>query len=84
MGIFILQQGRFADSQESRFQAANRSNTGNAVLQGGRLATAQEYRFQAAKRSDMGSAVLQGGRLATFQNRVSGCESFRYEQCHAA
>ena len=34
-------RGWFADAQELRFQAANRSNTGNVVLQGGRLASSQ-------------------------------------------
>ena len=37
--IAILEEGRFADAQEFRFQAANISNTGIAVLQEGPLAT---------------------------------------------
>ena len=41
MGSAILKEGRFADAQEFRFQAANNSNTGIAVLQEGPLATSQ-------------------------------------------
>ena len=44
---------RFADSQESRFQASKRSNMGSAVLVGGLSADIQEFCFQAAKRKDM-------------------------------
>ena len=43
---------RFADSQESRFQASKRSNMSSAVLVGGRSADIQEFSFQPAKRSD--------------------------------
>ena len=39
MGSAILQEGRFADAQESRFQAVKRSILGNAILLGGRLLT---------------------------------------------
>ena len=39
MGCAILKERRFADAQESRFQAVKRSDMGNAVLLGGRLPT---------------------------------------------
>ena len=45
MGSAVLQGGRFADAQESRFQAAISSNMGIAVLQGGRFEDAKESRF---------------------------------------
>ena len=53
MSCSPLLYGRFADSQESRFQASKRSNMGNAVLDGGHSADIHEFCFQAAKRSDM-------------------------------
>ena len=45
MSSAILQEGRSVDAQESRFQAANRSNMRNSVLQSGRITTSQELRF---------------------------------------
>ena len=62
--IAILEEGRFADDQEFRFQSANLSNTVIAVLQEGRLATSQKSRFQAAKRSNVSSTILQDVRFA--------------------
>ncbi len=56
---------RFADSQESRFQASKRSNMSSAVLVGGRFVDIQEFFFQ--KRSDMDCVVLQGGLFAYCQ-----------------
>ena len=35
----ILQEGRFGDAQEKRFQAVDHSNICNAVMEGSRLAT---------------------------------------------
>ncbi len=50
MGSAVMKGLRFADSQESRFQASKRSNMGSAVLVGGRLTEIQEFCFQASKR----------------------------------
>ena len=56
----ILQDGQFADAQESLFYVSKSSNVGSAVLLGGRSASVQEFSFQTAKRSDTGCAELQG------------------------
>ena len=40
MGSAILQEGRFADAQETRFQAAKRSNMSSANLLQDRFAAA--------------------------------------------
>ena len=66
-GSSVMKGLRFADSQESRFLASNRSNMGSTVLLGGRSANIQEFCFQAAKRSDMVCAELQGGLFADCQ-----------------
>ncbi len=44
---------RFADFQESRFQASKCSNIVSAVLEDGCSVDIHEFSFQAAKRSDM-------------------------------
>ena len=61
MGFSSLLCGRFADSQESRFQASKRSNMCSAVLVDDRSADIQEFCFQAAKRSDMNCVEMQWG-----------------------
>ena len=48
-----MQDVRFADVQDLRFQASKRSNMGNAVLLGGRNNNVKEFCFESAKRSDM-------------------------------
>ena len=58
---------RFADSQESRFQASKRSIMVSAVLVNGRSADILEFCFQAAKCSDMDCAELQGCQFAYSQ-----------------
>ena len=64
MSCSALLYVRFADSQESRFQASKRSNMGNAILDGGHSADIHEFCFQAAKRSDV---ELQGCQFADRQ-----------------
>ncbi len=59
--------GRFADIQESRFQASKRSNKCSALLEGSRFADIHEFSFQAAKRSDMDCFELQGRLFADRQ-----------------
>ena len=49
MSSSILQESRLADVQESRFQAAKRSNMCSSIQQEDRFADAQESRFHAAK-----------------------------------
>ena len=64
MGCSSLLCFRFADSQESLFQASKRTNTCSAVLEDGRSANIHEFCFQAAKRSDMDCFDVQGGLFA--------------------
>ena len=59
----MLQDGRFADAQKSRFQAAKRSNMSSTIQQEDRFADTQESCFHAAKRSNMSNSVLLGCRL---------------------
>ena len=60
----VMKRLRFADTQESCFEASKRSHMGCSALLCGRLADSQESRFQASKRSNMIGAVLKGGRSA--------------------
>ncbi len=62
--LLYLIYGRFADSQESRFQASKRTNMGSSVLEGRRSANIHEFCFQSAKRSDMECVELQGCLIA--------------------
>ena len=55
---------RFADTQESCYEAWKRSHMGCSALLSGRFADSKKSRFQASKRSNMISAVLDGGRSA--------------------
>ena len=57
MSSAIQQEDRFADAQESRFQAAKRSNMSSANLLQDRFADVQESRFQSAKGSKLGFAL---------------------------
>ena len=50
-------------AQESRFQAAIRSDIRSGILPESLLDESQESRFQGAKRRNMGSAVQQLGQL---------------------
>ena len=67
---------RFANTQQSCFEAWKRSYMGCFALLCGRFDDSQESRFQATKRSNMGSAVLQGGRSADFPNYVFKLQNF--------
>ena len=51
VGSAVMKLLRFADSQESRFQASKPSNMGCAALLCGRFAYGQESSIQAANRS---------------------------------
>ena len=75
MGIAVMKCLRFADTQESCFEAWKRSYLSCAALQCGRLAYAQESRNQAAKCSKMGSAATAVCNFLMLRNRYSGCES---------
>ena len=44
---------RFADTQESCFEAWKRSHMGSSALLCGRFADSEESRFEAEKRSEM-------------------------------
>ncbi len=70
MGCSALVYGRFADSQESRFQSSKRKNMGSAVLEGGRLANIHELSFQAAKPSDMECVQVQVAYLLSVRNGI--------------
>ena len=52
---------RFADTQESCFEACNRSHMDCFALLCDRFDDSQESRFQDSKRSKMGSALLEIG-----------------------
>ena len=54
MSSTILEEGRFANAQELRFQTAKRSQKCIAVPQVGRFVDDQESRILVEKRSDMG------------------------------
>ena len=65
-----LQEGRFANAQESCFQGAKRWNMGSAVQKWGWFADAQESRFHGTKRWNMRSAVSNEADLLMLRNRV--------------
>ncbi len=67
MGCSALLCGRFADSQESCFEASIRTNMCSAVLEGGRSANIHEFCFQPAKCSDMDCVEVQGGLFVESQ-----------------
>ena len=56
----VIKELRFANSQESCFEAWKRSHMGCSAPLCGRFYDSQESRFQASKRSNMGSALLEG------------------------
>ena len=64
MGSAVLQEGRFDEVQELRFQITKRKMWETAV---DRFADYQEWSLQAAKRSYMSSATEQEGRFAETQ-----------------
>ena len=70
MGCSALLYGRFADSQESRFQASKRTNMGSAVLEDGRPANIHEFCFPAAKLSDMDCVQVQVAYLLKVRNGI--------------
>ncbi len=63
---FVMKGLRFADTQESCFEAWKSSQMGCSALLCGLFADFQESRFQSTKRSNMCSAVLEYGRSAYF------------------
>ena len=65
-----MKELRFANTQQTCFEAWKRSYMSCFALLCGRFDDAQESRFQATKLSNMGSAVLLGGRSADFPNYV--------------
>ncbi len=73
----VIKELRFANSQESCFEAWKRSHMGCSALLCGRFYDSQESHFQASKRSNMGSAVLKVGRSADFPNYVLKQENFQ-------
>ena len=70
MGIAVMKRLRFADSQESCFEALKRSHMGCAALLCGRFADAPDSRIQAANRSKMWSAVPPVFNLLMLRNRL--------------
>ena len=60
MGNAVMKRLRFADTQQSCFEACKRSYIDGTALQCGRFADSQKSRFQASKSSNMVSAVLEG------------------------
>ncbi len=87
MDCSALLCGRFADSQESRFQVSKRSNMGCAVLEVDRSADVHEFCFQAAKRSDKVCVELHGCLFDDFyewhyqvSKRSDNCSSILQER----
>ena len=70
MGCSALLYGRFADSQESRFQASKRTIMSSAVLEDGRRANIHEFCFPAAKLSDMDCVQVQVAYLLKVRNGI--------------
>ena len=66
----LLQDGRFVNVQESRFQGVNRWNMGSTVKQWGWIAYAQESRFYGTNRWNMDSAFNNEVDLLMHRNRV--------------
>ncbi len=66
----VMRGLRYANTQESCFEAWKSSYMNCSALQCVRFDDYQESRFQVTKRSNMGSAVLLGGRSADFPNYV--------------
>ena len=64
MGNDVMKGLRFADTQESCFEACKSSHMACSALLCVRFADSQESRFQSSKRLNIGSAVLEGGRSA--------------------
>ena len=64
MGNAVKKELRFADTQESCFEAWKRSHMGCCALLCCRFDDFQETRVQASKRSNMCSAILEGGGTA--------------------
>ena len=56
----VMKGLRFANTQETCFEAWKRSHMGSAFLEGGRSAYIHEFCYQTAKRSDMDCVELQG------------------------
>ncbi len=61
---------RFAETQESFFEAWKHSHMGCAALLCGRFADAQDSCIQASNRSKMGSAALAVFKLLMLRNRL--------------
>ena len=66
--MYPLQEGRFANAQESRLQGAKIWNMKSAVQQWVWFADAQESCFHGTKRWNMGSSVHQWRRFADAQD----------------
>ena len=77
MGIAVVKELGFVDSQESCFQTSKRSNMGSAVVVGGQSPDIQKFCFQTAKRSDMDCAELLGVYLLIVRNGILGCKTYR-------
>ena len=72
---------RFADTQESCFEAWKSSEMGCADLLCGRFAFAQESRIQAANHSKMVSAAPPVLNLLMLKNRLFRLRNFKYGKC---
>ena len=62
-----MKELRFADTQDSCFEAWKSSHMCCSALLCGRFADTQESRFQASKHSNMGSAALEGVHYANIR-----------------
>ena len=73
----ILQDGRFAETNESRFQASNSSNVSSAVQHLCRNADARKYRIPAENRSKMRCTVPLVFDLQMLRNNLFKLRKFQ-------
>ena len=81
MGSADMRGLRFADAQESRFQACKLSYMARAVLQRGKFAEFHELRFQTAKHQIWAVPKRKHFDFLTIRNRVFWLRIVKYRQC---
>ena len=77
-----MHSDRFGNVQELLFETANSSDMGCATLLEGRFVNASKTSFQGAKKTKIWAANLSSSYFS--ETVFSGCETFKYEQCHPA
>ena len=83
MGSAVVQVGRFAESQESRFQAAERSDMSRTIVQGGHLLMIRNRIISLPNVQICVVPSCRGEELLNRRITFSGRQTFRYEQCRS-